>query len=190
MIDIASISLVNELNTFIQNKLGQKEEKVVLSSILDQNGKIVIEENKIVSTLIDINQESALINNQHYVINPRGGYTKTAPTIHLNLFFLFSAYFSVTNYQEALKYLSYVVTFFQAKPVFTPQNTPTLKDSGVEKLVMQLYHLDSNTKNNMWNSLGLKYMPSVIYKVGMVNFIDDHSIEQVDSISGLETEHS
>lgn len=188
MIDVASISLVNELNTFIQNKLGQKEEKVILSSILDQNGKVVIEENKIVATLIDISQESSLSNNQHYVSNPRGGYTLTAPTVHLNMYMLFSAFFSVSNYTEALKYLSYVVTFFQAKSTFTTQNTPALKDSGIEKLVLNMYELDSNTKNNMWNSLGLKYMPSVIYKVRMLSFVDEHSLEQIDSISGLDLE--
>lgn len=190
MIDVASISLVNELNTYIQNKLGQKEEKVVLSNILDQNGKVAVEENKIVATLIDLEEEAALANNQHYVSTPQGGYVRTAPTIHLNLYILFSAFFSVSNYKESLKYLSYVVSFFQVKSTFTPQNTPSLTDSGIEKLILHLYHIDSNTKNNMWNSLGLKYMPSVVYKVRMVNFVDDHAAEQIDAIGSLDTNNT
>ena len=190
MIDVASITLINELNTFIQNKLGLKEDKVILSSILDQNGKVVIEENKIVATLIDISQEASLSNNQQYIPNPQGGFTRTAPTIHLNMLLLFSAFFSVSNYKESLKYLSYVVTFFQAKSMFTEQNTPALKGTGIEKMVMNLYQLDSNTKNNMWNSLGLKYMPSVIYQVRMLNFIDDNSLEQIDAIGSLDMKRS
>lgn len=189
MLDTASISLVNEVNTHIQNKVGQKEDKVILSSILDQNGKVAVEENKLVATLIDIHQESTLINNQPYKSNGSNGVVRTSPTIHLNMVMLFSAYFSVNNYKEGLKYLSYVVSFFQGKPTFTPQNTPGLRDSPIEKLVVNIYHLDTNTKNNMWNSLGLKYMPSILYKVRMLSFVDDLASEQIEVISGLDSNH-
>lgn len=187
MIDIASISLVGELNTYIQNKVGQKEEKVVLSGIVDQSGKVGVEENKVVATLVDIHQESTLINNQNYVPNGDHGVVRTSPTIHLNMVMLFSAYFSINNYKEGLKYLSYIIAFFQGKPTFTPQNTATLRDSSIEKLIVNIFHLDTNTKNNLWNSLGLKYMPSILYKVRMLSFIDHTASEQIENISGLDT---
>lgn len=187
MLDVASISLVDELNTYIQNRVSQNENKVVLSGILDQNGKVAVEENKIVATLIDIHQETTLINNQQYRPNGDNGVVRASPTVHLNLIMLFSAYFSVNNYKEGLKYLSYVVSFFQGKPTFTQQNTQGLRDSLVEKLVVQIYHLDTNTKNNMWNSLGLKYMPSILYKVRMLSFVDMLPGERVETVSGLDT---
>lgn len=187
MIDIASTSLVGELNAYIQNKVGQKEEKVVLSGIVDQSGKVGIEENKVVATLVDIHQESTLINNQHYLSNGDQGTARTAPTIHLNMIMLFSAYFSINNYREGLKYLSYIISFFQGKPTFTQHNTAALRDSPIEKLIVNIFHLDTNTKNNLWNSLGLKYMPSVLYKVRMLSFIDQTATEQIESISGLDT---
>jgi len=187
MLDVASISLVNELNVYIQNRVEQNENKVILSSILDQNGKVAVEENKIVATLIDIHQETTLINNQPTRSNGDNGVVRGSPTIHLNLIMLFSAYFSVNNYKEGLKYLSYVVSFFQGKPTFTPQNTQGLRGSAVEKLVAQMYHLDTNTKNNMWNSLGLKYMPSILYKIRMLSFVDTQVSERVETVSGLAT---
>ncbi len=103
MLDVASMSLVNELNVYIQNRVEQNENKVILSSILDQNGKVAVEENKIVATLIDIHQETTLINNQPTRQNGDNGVVRGSPTIHLNLIMLFSAYFSVNNYKEGVE---------------------------------------------------------------------------------------
>ena len=39
-----------------------------------------------------------------------------------------------------------------------------------------MLHLDSNTKNNLWATLGAKYMPSIVYRVRAV-LIEDASVQ-------------
>ena len=90
------------------------------------------------------------------------------PPIHFNLYLMFASYFSGSNYQEGLKFISQTIGFFQGQNVFTQQNSPGL-DRGIEKLVMDIYNLDITELSNLWGVLSGKYLPSVLYKVRMVS---------------------
>ncbi|MFT6844596.1 MAG: hypothetical protein ACJAUV_000777 [Flavobacteriales bacterium] len=184
MIDKA-LKIINfEVNQFIKLHFDLNEEKVLLCSIVDQEGKIAInDENKILLTLIDIAEEGALKNGYTSI---DGGVTRVQTKgLHLNLFVMFSAYFNALNYDLALKYISAILSFFHAKPTFTKNNCPALGQIGIQKLVFEMHHLDSNSKNNVWSTLGAKYMPSVIYKVRMLTLPDDSIRSTVESIHGI-----
>ena len=90
---------------------------------------------------------------------------------------LFSAYFKPGNYTEALRFLSFVIAYFQYKNVFTRANTPQL-DAGIDKLIFEMANISPEQLNNIWASLGAKYMPSVVYKMRMV------TIDSVTEIPG------
>ena len=78
-------------------------------------------ENSLVLSLVNIEEEHTMgamkpiIRNQHSSLY-------TSPPLHLNLYVIFSA--NINDYSEALKQLTWVVRFFQAKNAFTRQNSP------------------------------------------------------------------
>jgi|SRR5688572_22732005 len=98
-----------------------------------------------------------------------GNFIQRPPDLKLNLYVLFSAYNK--NYEDALKLISMVVSYFQMNTVF--QKDRLLKDmaplpDGVDKLVVELYSANFEQQNQIWASLSIGYLPSVIYKIRMV----------------------
>ncbi len=172
MIYEALSCLTDEINEYFRNKLRINEDKAVLSGIINQDGTVAIQgENKIVITLVNIEKEITGISNARTIIGKTTANKSTS--MNINLYILFSAYFSTSNYPEALRFLSFIIAYFQYKNVFTPTNTPKL-DKGIDKLIFEMAAISPEQQNNVWASLGAKYMPSVIYKMRMLTF--DESI--------------
>jgi hypothetical protein len=98
--------------------------------------------------------------------------------VHLNIYLLFSM--TSTSYENALKYLSWIIKFFQQKNVFTPANTPSAsKPSSAEmnfKMILDLYSPTFEEANFLWSTLGGKQLPSVIYKLRLLEL--EHEITQ------------
>ena len=170
MINEALTCLAKELNGYLKNKhiLGsESEEKVLLSGLVDQSGQIAIkDENTIVITLVNIEEEP--VSRINSVLSNRTTVNMPNP-VCINLYILFSAYFSRSNYEESLKFLALVISFLQEKNVFTPSNTPSL-DPKIEKLSVEMVNLSTEKLNNLWATLGAKYIPSVFYKLRMLTF--------------------
>lgn len=153
-------TVADKLNFYLKNRFSLAEDKVLLSNIVNQDGSLAITEgDKVVITLVNIQEEtvSSRMNKMDNVYRP----------INLNLYVLFSAYFTENNYPEALKFLSAVISFFQANCVFNHANTPDLSVN-VEKLSFDIVNQDLQNQSHMWGTLGGKYMPSIIYKIRMI----------------------
>jgi hypothetical protein len=167
--------LAEEINDFFKAKLQITEDKVLLSSIVNQDGTVAIPgENKIVLTLVTIEKETA---------QTSAGYPSSSRTsngqisaLNINLQIMLSAYFSGSNYPEGLKFLSFIIAFLQRKPVFNQSNTPRLPNE-IEKLSFDLDIVGSDKLSHIWTMLGAKYMPSVIYKLRMLTFDDATVLE-------------
>ncbi|MBE0638615.1 MAG: DUF4255 domain-containing protein [Bacteroidales bacterium] len=170
MIDQTLIFLRDQINSFLMETI--QSEKVVLGHLVNMNGQTNVSE--IGLTLINIEQESSLKNTNPYRRISDDEISKVHPPIYLNLYVLISAYFGDTeeNYKEALKNLSRVIRFFQAKPLFNHQNSAGL-DPEIEKVLVELVSLTFEQQNNLWASLGGKYLPSVIYKLRLVEIVRD-----------------
>ena len=80
---------------------------------------------------------------------------------------------------EGLKQLSYVISFFQSKSVFTRENSPALagKDPSLKRLIVELYSYSFEQLYNFWSVLGTKYLPSVLYKVRLLRF-QEQAVQQ------------
>ena len=67
------------------------------------------------------------------------------------------------------------VGFFQAKNVFTNDNTPALaaEDPNIKKLILEFYSYSFEQMYNFWSVLGTKYLPSVLYKVRLLKIQED-----------------
>jgi hypothetical protein len=174
MIYEALSCITEEINEFFRSKLRINEEKIVLSGIVNQDGSVAIQgENKVLVTLVNLEKEPA---------GKTGGastgraFSNGSTPLNVNLYILFSAYFTATNYAEALRFLSFVIAFLQDKSTFTQSNTPRL-DESIDKLTFEMESVSSEKLNNLWSTLGGKYMPSVLYKVRMLTF-DSLSIRE------------
>ena len=175
--------ITEEINQFFKNKLKIQDDRVVLSGIVNQDGTIAAkEENRVLITLINIRKETN-VKNGTISSGVQSAATYSLP-VSINLYVLFSAYFTSGNYSEALRFLSYVIAFLQDKNVFNKSNTPRLPDT-IDKLIFEMENLETERLNNIWATLGAKYMPSVFYKVKMLTFNSAAIKEYRPAVSGI-----
>ena len=172
--------LTNELNEYLKVRTGSPTvDMVFLTSVATEGGGVVIPDKSVGVSLINIEEDRVYKDQKSTVINSFGNVERLNPEIKLNLYVLISANFQNTNeqdssddYVEGLKQLSYIISFFQAKNVFTPENSPKLAeyDPNLKKLVVELYSYSFEQLYNFWSVVGTKYLPSVLYKVRMLTF--------------------
>ena len=121
--------------------------------------------------LVNVEQEHSLRPADPYRrILADGTKQRINPAIFINAYILFVARFK--DYKLSLKYISLILQFFLARPVFDHENTPTLS-AGIEKLTLELSTLPFSELNNLWGILRTAYQPSLLYKVRMVAFADE-----------------
>jgi hypothetical protein len=175
------LTVKNDLGAYLKKQLDEREEVVVLSELMNNSdgGFAVTTENKVVCTLLNIEQERSNINaplDRRGLINP---------PFNFNLYVLFSAYYSSANYIGALRSLSLTIAFFQGKQVFTPSNTPGMPAS-VDKIVVEMVNIDMKDISNFWTALGAKLMPAVLFKIKMVSISAEMVREEYTPVSGVE----
>ena len=181
MIDTAISHIAKDVNQHLMRSFELNEDVVVVSNILEQDGSVATHvNNKIVVSLVNIEKETVTLS-QPRVANVSGMRATVSNTpIHVNLYLMFASYFSGSNYQEGLKFISNTINYLQGKNVFDQNNTPGL-DKNISKLVMDIHNLDMNDLSNLWGILSGKYLPSILYKVRMVT-VDTSAVKDQTSI--------
>lgn len=180
MISKALSLIISQLNQFIPPLAGANE--VVLGNIAlneapDQNDI----RNKVVLSLVNMEEESTLKNTPFQHKNP-GGVRYLYPTVYLNLYVLFTANYP-QDYDTALIRLSSVVRFFQSRKSFDINSTQPLpgrldfeNPEDVDLYItLDLYSMTFEQVNHLWGSLGGKQMPFVMYKLRLVK-LQDHKV--------------
>lgn len=168
MLDIALKFLTSELNTYLSTQMTSTSEEVVrMSKLVDDAGKYAFE-NSIAASIINIEEDRVFKSQTPDRIYTNGQHIVLEPELRLNLHVIFAANFDVKNYDQALKYISYVLTFFQSHSAFTSVEYPAL-DPSIEKLTIELQSLSYEQLNQVWAFIGAKQLPSVIYKIRMVS---------------------
>jgi len=172
--------ITNELNEYLKLRTGTPGvDRVFLTSVATESGGVVIPDKSLGVSLINIEEERVYKDQRTSQVNNQGNVEYLNPEIKLNLYILISANFqdkkandSTDDYVEGLKQLSFVISFFQAKNVFTQDNSPALAgfDPNIRKLVVELYSYSFEQLYNFWTVVGTKYLPSVLYKVRIVSF--------------------
>lgn len=172
--------LTNELNEYLKLRTGTPEfDRVFLTSVATEAGGVVIPDKGLGLSLMNIEEERVFKDQRNSFINETGLTEHINPEIKLNLYVLISANFQNTSkedssddYVEGLKQLSYAISFFQSKNVFTQDNSPAMAafDADLTKLVVELYSYSFEQLYNFWTVVGTKYLPSVLYKVRMIRF--------------------
>lgn len=182
MITEAAVFIRDEIRNYLQQvKAVLNAQDVLLGNIalLDNQTKLA---DKVILTLVNVEEESAMKNNKSWYKNPiSGGIEATFPPVYLNLYMLFTATLpesggeTDTPYQRALTRIAAVVELFQSKKVFTLQNSPEFDPGELDesllyeiRLVPELYTLTFEQINHLWGSLGGKQSPFVMYKIRLV----------------------
>jgi hypothetical protein len=125
--------------------------------------------------LINIEEDNTLrAADPHTRLAPDGTRHKSQPEIRLNLYVLFVARFP--HYEDALQHLSLIIQYFQNHRLFNHHSAPELS-ANIEQLVMELITLPFAEQNEVWSALRTTYHPSVVYKVKMVVFRDEDTVE-------------
>ncbi len=164
-----------ELNAYFQAKTGIIGDTVLAGAIVNDSGKYAIQENSIAATIINIEEDAILRDQLSEVRYQQNQHIKLEPKLKLNITVLFSA--NYTKYDQALKHLSLVLSYFQSQRVFTRTHFPNL-DSSIERLSVEMQTLSYDQLNQIWAYVGGKHLPSVVYRVRFVS-IQDESLTHV-----------
>jgi hypothetical protein len=183
LIDKALDFLRAELNAYLKLKTGD-DKKINLSAIVDQAGSSVVTEATIGMMMVNVEEERTMREQMPQTVMVNGQYAFINPELRLNLYVLFASHH--TDHPEALKLLSHIVRFFQGKNVFENLESPQLGEE-IEKLIVDLYTLSFEQQNQLWASLGAKYMPSLVYRVRMVVINEKRAVGLSPAISSVDT---
>lgn len=167
MFDTILGAVSNSLNQYMRNRFGITKDKVKLSNVMrSDDNKGVGDSEKIAVTLVNVSQEQ---NMRHKTPN------LADMPINLNLLVLFSVYSGEDgSYDQSLKELSAVMSFFQGNPVLTSQNIPDLP-ADIERLIFRLEAQTIQEQQNMWAMLGGKHVPSVTYRVSLLPIMEGNT---------------
>lgn len=120
--------------------------------------------NKAIVSLVNL-EEDRLGRQQEAVTKTLNGVVYANPPVKLNLYVLFVM--NQKSHEQALRWLSCIIRFFQHQPVFTPQSHPALNPA-ITQLNVEMVSLSFEQTNQLWSTLGGKYLPSVLYKIRQV----------------------
>lgn len=184
MIDKVLSAIAKEMNNFLKSKHSITEDKVIMSSLVNADGSMAVQEtDKIIMTLAGIDQERSQSNVSTYKPTARGSFVKKRPAVNVNIYIVFSAYFTPENYEEGLKFISSVIAFFQSRGGnMSRENTPGLTEI-IDKVTMELIPLEFREISNVWGALGAKYLPSVVYRLRTLPIEHDMPSPEIPSIN-------
>lgn len=148
-----------EVNDYIVHKIdgGASENRVVLTSFVNDSGGVAIPEDSVGLSLLNIEEERHLkAAGQIQTVRSEAVSTFINPPVNLNLQIMFTANFN--NYMESLKHISAILSCFQAKPVFDTGNTPAMEQLETKRLVFELNTLELQQQHYIWSMIGLRYL--------------------------------
>ena len=165
MINKALNFLKEQLKTAL-NVPGQPD-TVLLTSLVNEKGELNIQSGQLAFMLVNVEEEK-ILKTQLPREKRAGDQVQFAnPDIKLNLLLLLAANPGADNYITALEQLSKAITFFQGTAWFDNIQFPVLAPE-IEELTVELYSITLEQQNQLWASIGAKYLPSVIYKMRLV----------------------
>lgn len=169
VIDAALSFVADEVNAHLRKRTGTELGAVSAGPVADERGNWVVPLDTTRLTLFQIDEERALREQVPERTIVGGREVRLPPPLRLNLVVLFAGRFQ--QYDQALRTLSHILAFFQAHPLFTPADSPSLP-TGTERLAMDLISYGPEQLNQMWACLGAKHLPCAVYRMRVVSLQD------------------
>lgn len=160
--------LSEEVDNYLGGGIIAIENITSIDEPVDAGGAVVV--NKVVMTLLNIEEEKTLKNFPNTGLK-NGKVQYKNPVVNVNLFVLFSA--NRSTYTQSLADIAKVIEFFQGKRVFTQANTifkrqVPLDNVGNFHFTAELYTPSFEELNFIWGTLGGRQLPSVLYKLSII----------------------
>lgn len=170
----------NDLNLFIKNKKGVDASFVLfanLNNILENSDATA--ENKIVISIVNIEEEKLLQNPDNYIAT-KTSVTYKKPALWLNVICLFTFYSKDKESYQGVDLLENVVQYFQTRPRLDKNTVidTAAFPSIIEDIRAEFVSLNYEQTNYLWGLFGGKYQPSVVYKFKAL------PIDNLDEIDG------
>ena len=186
MIDSALNFLKSELEVHLKSRFRDAKTLTALGSMEETASAGKDTKDRLVLSLLNIEREGVAGNTSNVYTQTETGARRSPQALNINLVFLVAANFP-DNYQLSLSVLSEAIGFFQANPVFVRGRDSTLPKN-LDRLRVQWQDLDLQSNHNIWTALGGNYMPSVVYKAGMLIVDDPLAGFDVGIITGTDVE--
>ena len=184
MINDVLTLLKNRLNGYIRAKTGVDSDQVkfMAGSNLEP---LSFPLDVITPLLINVEEDRTVREaDQFRGVVKNGMRSQVNPVIHINLIVLFVCKFD--KYDQGLKFLDYVIRFFQSNRQINHRNAPDL-DPSIKKLIVELLSMPLVQQNELWNALRTSYIPSVAYRIRMLVYRDEEALEFVEETSAINT---
>jgi Pvc16 N-terminal domain len=165
VIDTALNFIADTVNVHLLKRTGTDLGAVDVGPLVDERGNWVVTLDTTRLTLFQIDEERTLREQMPERTIVGGREVVLPPPLKLNLVLLFAGRFQ--QYDQALRTLSHILAFFQARPVFTPSDNPGLPP-GLERVALDLVSYGPEQLNQMWACLGARHLPSFVYRLRMV----------------------
>lgn len=181
----------DQVSKYLEQKTADANLVVLENVSKHDDPDLNIMKDKIVLSLLNIEEEIALKNNPNVKFK-NGETIYKNPPVNLNIFALFSA--NRNTYTRSLTAISLIIEFFQYKKIFTQINTPlnpaipALNNIKEFRFVAELYTPTFEQLNYIWGTMGGKSLPSVLYKISIVKIESDALLEKgkpITEISGI-----
>lgn len=163
------------------------EQKVVLTNFVDDAGKTQIPLETVGLSLLNIEQERTFRARPMGQLESQSKNTpKVVDFVHrpvdLNLQLMFTANFS--NYSESLKHIGFIIQCFQVQPRLLLSAEDPEQDK--LQLLMEINTLPLEQQHYIWSMVGLRYLPSVVYRLRMIRIQDTQIRIRKQTAQGLE----
>lgn len=194
MIDAVLGHVVAELNDYLYAVFPplppapSDRNRIVLSTLFDLDGKVNSKvKDKVVASVVNVQEDRVYHSVDVFKRREDGTNEMIRPEIRVNIFLLFVA--NLADYAQAMKMISRVIAFFQHRPSFAYADIAALADRD-GRFSFELASLTFEQQNHLWGSLGAKYMPSVVFKLGIVDIHDDQVRAEIPPVLDISANSS
>lgn len=189
MIDLVLSHLIAELNDYLyvvslpETATPDARKRVVGASLYKPDDTWNDDtRDKIVASVVNVQEERVYHSVNTFKRRDDGTSELVRPEIKVNLFVHFVA--NIADYPESMRALSRVIAFFQHRNRFEYRSISELSEMGGH-FTVELFSLTFEQQNHLWGSLGSKYMPSVMFKVGILDIRDEQVLAEIPPVEEI-----
>ena len=184
--------MINKVLTVLRDRLN------LSNGLQDQTGEIAVVgdiakhdddtsnlSNKVVITIISVEEESAMKNTPRYLKFNESDHImeRESQPAYLNLYVMIAA--NKNMYDGALVNISKVIEIFQANNVMKYTATSEMESDFIFRI--ELHSVPFDQLSYIWGLLGGKIMPSVLYKISVVKIVAKDEKTDITLIDEINT---
>lgn len=184
--------MINKILKVLKDRLNlpnglqdQAGEIAVVGNIAKHDDDTSNLDNKVVITLLSIEEETTMKNTPRYIkLNESNIMERESPPAYLNLYVMISA--NKNTYDSALLNISKVIEIFQANNMLKYEANNVSENDFIFRI--ELHSVPFDQLSYIWGLLGGKIMPSVLYKISVIKIVAKDETTDIKLIDEIYTE--